>query len=121
MFLRRMNGTVDFDRPRVEYRRGFGNLLTEFWFGLVNLNRYYHTNHELRVDLEDWEGHTACAKYSTFRVATSYLHFRLTVSGYSGTAGDSFSSSNRMNFTTRDSDHDGNDNANCAERTKAGW
>ena len=78
VLLRRMNGTVDFDRPRVEYRRGrFGNLLTEFWFGFVNLNRYYHTKHELRVDLEDWTGHTPYAKYSTFIVATATIVSKL--------------------------------------------
>ena len=40
VFLRRMNGMEDFYRERGYYRRGFGNLLTEFWFVLVNLNRY---------------------------------------------------------------------------------
>lgn len=119
--LRRVNGTENFNRRLVYYRRGFGNPLTEFWFGLLNLNRYHHTNHELRVDLEDWDGQTAYAKYLTFRVATGFRHFRLTVGGYSGTAGDSFSSANGMNFTTSDSDLNGNENANCAQLSKGGW
>ena len=123
VFLRRKDGTVDFDRPYGDYRLFFGDLLGEFWFGLVNANRFSHlANHELRVDLEDWEGNTAYAKYTTFKVKSGVpLHFRLTVSGYSGTAGDSLSSANGMNFTAKDSDQDENDSGNCAIQTKAGW
>lgn len=122
VFLRRKDGTVDFDQRWGDYRRGFGDLKEEFWFGLVNVNRFTKLGkHELRVDLEDWEGNTAYAKYTTFKVATGFQHFRLTVSGYSGTAGDSFSSANGMNFSTKDSDYDGNPDVNCAELSKAGW
>jgi len=43
--------------------------------------------YELRVDLEDFEGNSAYAKYSTFRVADEVEDYKLTVDGYSGTAG----------------------------------
>lgn len=78
-------------------------------------------NHELRVELGDWEGNTSYAKYSTFAVARRFRHYRLTIGGYSGTAGDSFSIANGMNFTTKDEDHDGKSDGNCAELTNAGW
>ncbi|KAL9984567.1 hypothetical protein ACROYT_G006877 [Oculina patagonica] len=122
VFLRRKDGTVDFDRSRRIYRLGFGDILGEFWFGLANINRITkERNRELRVELEDWDGNTAYAKYSTFKVATGDEHFRLTVSGYSGTAGDSLSVANGMNFSTKDLDHDGKMDVNCAENLKAGW
>lgn len=114
---------VDFDRKWNGYRRFFGDVMGEFWFGLVNINDItnHDGNNELRVELEDWEGNTAYAKYSTFRVASGVKHFRLTVDGYSGTAGDSFSIANGMNFSTKDKDTDGNPDVNCAEKNKAGW
>ena len=43
---------------------------------------------ELRVELQDFSGNTAYAQYSTFSVAPESNNFRLTVSGYSGTAGE---------------------------------
>lgn len=122
VLLRRKDGTVDFYQRRNEYRVGFGDLRGEFWFGLASMHRFTKdVNHELRVDLEDWEGNTAYAKYSTFKVKMNTEEFRLTVGGYSGTAGDSFSSANGMNFTTKDADNDDNPDENCATRTKAGW
>ena len=41
----------------------------------------------LRVDLEDFEGNTRYALYSQFAVGSEGDGFRLTVGGYSGTAG----------------------------------
>ena len=122
VFLRRKDGTVEFDRLGAEYRNGFGDLRGEFWYSLDYLHRLtQHVDHELRVDLEDWEGNTTYAKYTTFKVGSYDEGFRLTVGGYSGTAGDSFSRANGMNFTTEDSDQDDNDSGNCAVQTKAGW
>ena len=122
VLLRRKDGTLDFDRPKHKYRLFFGDIQGEFWLGLAYMNRATLTgNHELRVELEDWEGNTSYAKYSTFKVGTGSRHFRLTIGGYSGTAGDSFSIANGMNFTTKDSDHDANSNGNCAEQVNAGW
>ena len=43
--------------------------------------------YELRVDLKDWEGNTAYAKYSIFYIGNSTENYSLTVSGYSGDAG----------------------------------
>ena len=44
--------------------------------------------YELRVDLQDWDGNTAFALYSTFKVAGPELLYRLTAVGYSGDAGN---------------------------------
>ena len=40
----------------------------------------------LRVDMEDFEGATRYAEYSTFTVASEAEKYRLTIGGYSGTS-----------------------------------
>lgn len=126
VILRRVNDdSLNFDRTWNKYIFTFGDLLRSYWHGLGNLRRF--TDHgrfsrqELRVDLEDWDGNTAFAKYSTFRVAPEEDLFRLTVDGYSGTAGDGLSSSNGMAFTSKDSDNDMNVDNNCAVQAWGGW
>ena len=40
-----------------------------------------------RFEITDWNGETRYAQYSTFKVAGPEDKYRLTISGYSGTAG----------------------------------
>ncbi|XDV17013.1 hypothetical protein PO909_016471, partial [Leuciscus waleckii] len=66
---RRMDGSVNFYRPWNQYKRGFGNVESEYWLGLENMyqltrNRKYM----MRVDLEDFEGRKGFALYSSFSV-----------------------------------------------------
>ncbi|XP_023276562.1 tenascin-like isoform X3 [Seriola lalandi dorsalis] len=102
VFQRRKDGSVDFFRGWKDYIRGFGDLSGEFWLGLDRLhNLTAMTRMSLRVDLRD--GHESVfAKYSTFEVARR--NYKLTVNGYSGTAGDSLSYHNNRIFSTRDRD-----------------
>ena len=88
MFQRRQDGTVDFYRNFANYSRGFGDIYSEFWLGNDNLHRLTaHGNHELRVDLSDFDGSTAYAVYDDFSVADVSDNYMLTVENYSGTAG----------------------------------
>ena len=75
----------------------------------------------VRIDLGYHSGNKRYAKYSAFQVADSTTHFRLTVSGYSGDAGDSFSviHNGRM-FSTKDRDHD-TSGYNCASQYQGAW
>ena len=50
---------------------------------LLTMNRKY----KLRVELEDFEGESRWAEYSTFYVNPVTDNYRLTVDGYSGDAG----------------------------------
>ncbi len=55
-------------------------------------NRLLHAltscrEYSLRVELEDFEGETRYALYRNFSVGTESDGFRLTVEGFSGTAG----------------------------------
>ncbi|XP_061597417.1 tenascin-X isoform X2 [Cololabis saira] len=102
VFQRRKDGSVDFFRGWKDYLKGFGDLKGEFWLGLEKLqNLTGTTKMSLRVDLRD-EGQSVFAKYSKFEVAKR--NFRLTVGGYSGTAGDSLTYHNDVVFSTRDRD-----------------
>ena len=79
--------------------------------------------YKLHFDLEDWEGDTVYAEYSTFSVASEADGFRLSVSGYSGTAGDSMTattSNDGMRFSAPDRDQDLWEN-HCGSTFSSGW
>lgn len=48
--------------------------------------------HELRVHLQKFSGEKTYARYTTFSLASEADKYKLTVGGYSGTAGNSKSS-----------------------------
>ena len=90
VFQRRLNGSVDFYRDWSSYKNGFGDLHGEFWLGNDNLRRLTAAvNVSLRVDLEDFEGNIRYAEYATFKVGDQTDKYRIVISGYSGTTGDS--------------------------------
>ena len=119
---RRKDGSENFERTWREYANGFGNLNGEFWIG--NEALYVLTNsfrYRLRFDLEDFQGQRRYAEYSYFRVASSADNYRLSVSGYSGNAGDSFSVQNSLQFSTKDADHDTWSTGSCAQTFRGAW
>ena len=111
---RRMDGSVDFYRNRIDYDEGFGNTSGEYWLGLTKLHRLANGSvfTQLRVDMTDKNHNSAYASYSTFYIGGSTTDYTLHISGYSGTAGDSFTYHNLTKFTTKDK------NNNIDERTK---
>ena len=118
---RRRDGSVDFYRGWTQYKNGFGSLTDEFWLGNDNIHRLTASrNTKLRVDVEDWSGNKAYAKYGSFRVDDENNKYRLTVGSYSGTAGDSLAYHNGMFFTTKDRDND-KDSGNCAQSYTGAW
>ena len=115
MILHRFDGSGNFNRNWNDYKNGFGDAGGEGWLG----NEYLHylTNtrsYKLRVDLEDWDGITAYAEGSSFRVTSEVDKYRLLLGEYSGTAhasssdeaGDGFLYHNNQQFTTYDQDND---------------
>lgn len=119
---RRMDGSVNFTQNWNTYAFGFGNPNTEYWLG----NEYIHlitraNNYTLRIDLWDWEGDEAYARYEYFAVTNEADGYRLLVSNYSGTSGDSFLSYHQnMRFSTYDKDYD-LWYSSCARKDKSGW
>ncbi|XP_076079974.1 fibrinogen C domain-containing protein 1-A-like [Mytilus galloprovincialis] len=129
VFQNRINGNVDFYRNWEEFELGFGDVETEFWLGncstiiwkmiytlcrtnkiyfvIYNRNAKLHqltsTNaYTLRVVLEDFDNETRYAEYQSFAIGSAPSKYAISVSGYSGDAGDSLSYSNGMKFTTFD-------------------
>ncbi|XP_019640763.1 PREDICTED: ficolin-1-like [Branchiostoma belcheri] len=122
LFQKRQDGSVNFYRDWQAYKTGFGDLIGEFWLGNDHLHRLTAQDvYELRVDLEDFEGNTAYAKYNIFRVEDEVHKYRLTVDGYSGTAGDGMTAHHDMFFSTWDRDNDIHDTDDCAETYKGAW
>ncbi|XP_043937478.1 ficolin-2-like [Protopterus annectens] len=122
VFLRRMDGSVDFHRSWNVYKEGFGNQLSEFWLGNENIHQLTKTgNFELRVDLEDFANVKTYATYSSFRIHGASDLYRLELGEFvEGTAGDSLTYHNGQPFSTHDSDNDKSE-GNCAVVVSAAW
>lgn len=108
VFQRRKEGSVDFDRGWSDYENGFGDLRGDYWLGLARLHKLLQFNGEsdLRIDIKNYAGRSAYAEYSSFFVRSSSSKYRLSVSDYRGTAGNSLTSLNGMQFSTKDEDND---------------
>ena len=121
VFQRRQDGSVDFYRNWTDYENGFGALTGEFWLGLSKIHRLTKEgSNTLRVDLGDFEGNTAFAKYSPFNIGNATTKYTLTAKGYSGTAGDSLDWHDGHKFSTRDQDNDPS-LANCPQKREGAW
>ncbi|XP_031450026.1 fibroleukin [Phasianus colchicus] len=124
---RRQDGSTNFNRTWNDYKHGFGNLSREFWLGNDKIHLLTKSQEmQLRIDLEDFNGIKEYAKYQHFYVANEYLKYRLSVHGYSGTAGDALLYSRHYNhdqkfFTTPDKDNDRYASGNCGAFYSSGW
>ncbi|KAL6480563.1 hypothetical protein MHYP_G00115960 [Metynnis hypsauchen] len=123
----RFDGSISFNRSWDNYKRGFGNLSGEFWLG--NDKIHWLTSAKamvLRIELEDVDGVKEYAQYNRFHVANESQHYRLTIGGYSGTAGNALLfnknfNHNQKNFTTPDRDNDQYPSGNCGAYYSSGW
>ena len=121
VFQRRQDGSVEFFRRWNDYKAGFGSLTAEFWLGNDKIHRLTTSRpSSLRVELEDWNGVKAFAKYGKFNISDEQAQYRLEVGSYSGTAGDSLAVHNNMAFTTKDRDND-RLGENCAAKYFGAW
>ncbi|XP_009667740.2 fibroleukin [Struthio camelus] len=127
LLQRRQDGSTNFNRTWNEYKNGFGNLSREFWLGNDKIHLLTKSQEmQLRIELEDFNGIREYAKYQHFYVANEYLKYRLSVHGYSGTAGDALHYSKHYNhdqkfFTTPDKDNDRYASGNCGAYYSSGW
>ena len=122
VFQRRQDGSVDFYRGWNDYKSGFGPLTAEFWLGNDKIHRLTAARPStLRVELEDWNGVRAYAKYGKLKIGDEQAKYRLEVGSYSGTAGDSLASHNNMAFSTKDRDNDNLGGDNCAVMYTGAW
>ncbi|XP_018585727.2 fibrinogen-like 2a [Scleropages formosus] len=123
----RLNGSVSFNRTWDDYKRGFGDLRSDFWLGNDHIHLLTKAKDMvLRIELEDFNGVREYAKYERFYVANELLRYKLSVSGYSGTAGDALRFNKHYNhdqkfFTTPDKDNDMYPSGNCGAYYSSGW
>ena len=83
--IRRINGTVDFNKTWNEYKVGFGDVSHEHWIGNDNLNLLtYYYNTTVKFELEAFNGDKFVMKYSTFKVKNEASKYQLSIFGYSG-------------------------------------
>ncbi|CAH1798504.1 unnamed protein product [Owenia fusiformis] len=124
--FKRFDGSEDFYRTWVEYQHGFGKTDGEHFIGLDNLASFVKGRKcKVRIDLKAWPPVSPAkrfAEYSIFNVADENDKYRLTIGGYSGTAGDSMIiPHNDQPFSTHDQDNDKSDTFNCAAHYKGAW
>ncbi|CAH1801236.1 unnamed protein product [Owenia fusiformis] len=124
--FKRFDGSINFTRPWADYKRGFGETMGEYFIGLDNLaSLLKERNFKARFELTTWPPATPSsgyAEYSNFSIADESYKYRLSISGYSGTAGDSMQGyHNGRQFTTYDQDNDHENSGNCAITYKGAW
>ncbi|CAL1300200.1 unnamed protein product [Larinioides sclopetarius] len=92
-----------FVRTWEQYKHGFGNLTEEFWLGndkifaLTNQGQY-----SVRFDMTDANGTSAFAEYKLFWIGNEENKYKLHISKYTGSAGDSLSTHSGAMFYTID-------------------
>ena len=109
VFMRRYDGSQDFNLYWDQYKKGFGDLGREHWLG--NDKLYYLTNqkqYRMKMEATIWAtGEKKHALYNTFRIEGESSNYKLHVGGYSGnTVIDHWAYSNGMEFSTKDRDND---------------
>ena len=82
------NGRVNFYQRWKDYEDGFGDLDSEFWYGLQNLHCLTtQQNVELRIDLQDKQGNKVSWVYQQFSVDGPDQKYRLHIGQGTGTRG----------------------------------
>ncbi|VDI40970.1 angiopoietin 1 [Mytilus galloprovincialis] len=115
---RRQDGSTNFYRGWDDYKNGFGEPTGEFWLGNEHIYKLTSDGgYQLRITLEDWNGDTRYATYTTFSLGNEASGYKLTIGGYSGTAGDAMSHNNGRSFKTKDRD----DQYKCAQLLVGAW
>uniref|UniRef100_A0A1I8I5S2 Fibrinogen C-terminal domain-containing protein n=1 Tax=Macrostomum lignano TaxID=282301 RepID=A0A1I8I5S2_9PLAT len=121
----RVSGSVDFYRNWTQYQSEFGEGPDgNYWIGLNSLHALTASGpRKLRILMKAWNDSEHWAEYSSFSVGPESDNYRLSVSGFSSSAGigDSLARSNGFQFTTKDADHDVQATYNCAERFVSAW
>ena len=110
---------VDFNKNWTEYEEGFGDLHTEFWYGLENI--YHLTKNgkwEMRVDFLTYRNFPSNYTYQHFSVGKASDKYPLSIGGYIGTDGNQYHTG--MKFSTPDNDNDIS-SINCAAKHMTGW
>ena len=114
--------TVDFNKKWIYYEKGFGDLNTEFWYGLEEMHCLTQRGQwEMRVDYQMNDKTWSYLHYNQFSVGSASEEYPLTVGGFTGVGIDYFFKHKGMKFSTSDNDNDKSGGGNCAASHKSGW
>ncbi|XP_046861201.1 ficolin-1-like [Xenia sp. Carnegie-2017] len=114
-------GNTDFYLGWVQYKRGFGNLKSEFWLGLDKIHRLTSAKkNKLRIDLVHKSVNESYAEYEVFDVKNENHKYQLNIGNYTGNVWDALSYHKDMAFSTKDSDND-KFVENCAASWQGAW
>ena len=118
---------VIFDRFWADYEKGFGDLTTEFWYGLEEMHCLTQRGQwEMRLDYQKNDGNWSYLHYNQFSVGSANDEYPLTATGFTGEGTDWFghgvyANSHGRKFSTFDNDNDGHGSYNCASNYQHGW
>ena len=116
------NSLVDFNRTWIDYEKGFGNLKTEFWYGLEEMHCLTQRGQwEMRIDYQKYSKTWSYLHYNNFSVGSASKEYPLTVGGFTGVGEDQVTSHNGMKFSTPNNDNDVYSGINCAANHRSGW
>ena len=119
------DSSVNFNKNWVDYEKGFGNLTTEFWYGLAAMHCLTQRGQwEMRVDYQFNNKTWSYLHYNQFNVGSAGEGYPLTVRGFTAVGKNRFVTHplNGMKFSTRDNDNDYDKNGgNCAAYYKSVW
>uniref|UniRef100_A0A1I8GBX0 Fibrinogen C-terminal domain-containing protein n=1 Tax=Macrostomum lignano TaxID=282301 RepID=A0A1I8GBX0_9PLAT len=120
-----VSGSVDFYRIWTQYQSEFGEGPDgNYWIGLNSLHALTASGpRKLRILMKAWNDSEHWAEYSSFSVGPESGNYRLSVSGFSGSAGigDSLTGHSGMQFSTKDADHDTKGSGNCENIRNGAW
>ena len=117
---------VSFNKNWTDYEEGFGDLNTEFWYGLEEIHCLTQRDQwEMRVDYQRNNKTWSYYHYNQFSVGSASEEYPLTVGGFTGVGTDWLNyqshGHNGMKFSTPDNDNDKSSGGNCAASYKSGW
>jgi len=118
----RRGSAVSFNRKWADYEEGFGDLRTDFWYGLKAISCLTQSDKwEMRIDFQATNLRWYYLYYTMFSVGSASQEYPLTVGGYSGSVSSSYAVYyNGMKFSTYNNDND-RGSSNCATSTKSGY
>lgn len=119
-----INNSMPFNKSWTEYKEGFGDLSSEFWYGLKALHVLTSQGEwEMRVELESTKGEFYYKHYSRVEVKGEENGYMLNLSRGSRNKNttDFMKHFSGKKFSTHDKDNDGDGTIPCAQLFKGGW
>ena len=122
VFQRRMDGSVNFNRPWLDYKNGFGDVAGEYWLGNEQIHQFTknRTVTELLIYGKRFNGDVRFAHFEGFAVGDEASKYRLTSGQRTNNVGINWSAMNGLRFSTSDSDN-GKGSRVCAVEFPSGW